>query len=197
MTIRRLGAVAVVVVGLVGVPTAARGSTTSCDDLVRADFSAAHGVVSSAGAVTSEGHAYCEVRGTIAPQTRFVMRLPTHGWTGRYVQQGCGGYCGTLSLADIPPAGYGCAPALNGELAMAVSDAGHPGDDPFDATWGRDSYALRVVFGLTSEHSVARMSTAVISRFYGRPPAYSYFDGCSTGGRQALMLAQRFPGDFD
>ena len=166
-----------ILVGLVGLPAAARGSTTtSCAGLVRADFSAVHGVVSSAGEVTSNGHAYCEVRGTIAPRTGFAMRLPTNGWTGRYVQQGCGGFCGAVSLADIPSVGYRCAPALDGELAMAVSDSGHTGADPTDATWGRDNYALRVVFGLTSEHSLARLATAVISRF---------------------MLAQRFPGDFD
>jgi feruloyl esterase len=54
-----------------------------------------------------------------------------------------------------------------------------------------------VAFGLTSEHRLAQIATSVIARYYGRPPAYTYFDGCSTGGRQALMLAQRYPDDFD
>jgi pimeloyl-ACP methyl ester carboxylesterase len=60
-----------------------------------------------------------------------------------------------------------------------------------------DILAARVVFGVTSENSLDHMARAVITAYYGRPPAYSYYDGCSTGGREALMLAQRFPADFN
>lgn len=66
-----------------------------------------------------------------------------------------------------------------------------------DGRWGKNDPRARVVFGITSEHSLARLATAVITRYYGRPPAYTYFDGCSTGGRQALILAQRYPTDFN
>ena len=53
------------------------------------------------------------------------------------------------------------------------------------------------MFGLTSEHSLAQMSRAVITAYYGQPASYTYYDGCSTGGREALMLAQRYPRDFN
>lgn len=74
---------------------------------------------------------------------------------------------------------------------------GHTGSDQTDGRWGKNDPRARVVFGITSEHSLARLATAVITRYYGRPPAYTYFDGCSTGGRQALILAQRYPTDFN
>jgi hypothetical protein len=177
----------------------AGGPVLECSALARADFSHvpdAPSKVTSATPVTSSGHSYCEVRGTIRPQTHFEIKLPTTGWHGQYVQEGCSDLCGSINLLDRPLVGFGCAPASNGELVLAADDGGHTGG-PTDGRWGKDDPELRRVFGLTSEHSLSRLSTAVIARFYGRPPTHSYFDGCSTGGRQALILAQRYPTGFD
>lgn len=161
----------------------------------------APGQVTSAAVVTDPPPApqvpFCDVKGVFAPQTQFEMKLPVATWHGQYVQEGCGGYCGTLMLSDIPVGGFTCAAADNGELALATDDEGHTSSSITDGLWARNSLALRVVFGLTSEHSLAQMAQAVITAYYGQPASFRYYDGCSTGGREALMLAQRYPGDFN
>jgi feruloyl esterase len=134
----------------------------------------------------------------IRPQTRFTVKLPTDGWTGRYVQLGCAGLCGAVPELDLPLFGFSCQSALDGKLALAADDTGHTGDpqggEP--ATWGGDP-RLRLEFGLLSEHRLRQVADRVMKAYYGHGPAHRYFDGCSTGGRQALNLAQRYPADFD
>jgi feruloyl esterase len=183
-----------------GVALAAVGPVIGCPALAGIDFTHvpdAPSRITSAATVTTGGHEYCDVHGYISPQTHFEMKLPTSGWQGSYVQEGCGGLCGAVLPVDQPFAAIGCAPVANGELVLAADDSGHTGKDLFDGLWAKDDFALRVVFGLTSEHSLAQLAKAVIQRYYGVPPAHSYFDGCSTGGRQGLILAQRYPADFD
>jgi hypothetical protein len=191
--------------GIAGSPAQAAGvitPVTPCPSLAGRDFShvpGAPGTVTSATVVTEVPYttpvAYCDVKGVIAPQTRFELKLPVSTWHGQYLQEGCSALCGFVPLQDLPDAGLTCPAADNGELALAADDMGHTGS-PADGSWGRDSLRLRVVYGLTSEHSLAQLSRAVITAYYGRPAAYTYYDGCSTGGREALMLAQRYPHDF-
>ena len=176
---------------------------TSCPALAQIDFAHvpdAPGKVTSAASVTDlvfgNPVSFCDVTGIIAPKTHFELKLPTATWHGQYVQEGCEILCGHIPLSDYPDAGLTCAATDNGELALAADDEGHTGS-PTDGSWARSSPALRAVFGLTSEHSLAQMSRAVITAYYGRPPSYTYYDGCSTGGREALMLAQRYPADFN
>jgi hypothetical protein len=201
--------VAVLVAALLSTPdpaaASARGGAPptpvlSCANLSTLDFSDVPGapaVVDSARTGTDQlGQVFCEVRGVIRPHTHFAVKLPTVGWRGQYVQQGCGGLCGALTDLLLPPVGYDCQPARDGRLVLATDDTGHSGD-PYDGRWGRDDFRARVEFGLTSEHRLAQLAKALIARFYGRPATHAYFDGCSTGGRQALTLAQRYPGDFD
>ncbi|HEY6594883.1 MAG TPA: tannase/feruloyl esterase family alpha/beta hydrolase [Asanoa sp.] len=195
---RRIGiiaALAVLATLVAAPPQAHANSAVACRALTTANIVGAR--VTEAGPTTGTGHGYCRVRGTIAPQTTFELLLPAEGWQGQYVQEGCGGLCGRVELVNPPAAGYQCAAAADGRLALGATDGGHADPDDTDGSWARDSLALRTVFGLTSEHSLAGVARAVMAAFYGRPPAHSYFDGCSTGGRQALMLAQRFPADFD
>ncbi|GAA4249404.1 tannase/feruloyl esterase family alpha/beta hydrolase [Dactylosporangium darangshiense] len=146
-------------------------------------------VVSTAGAPAP----YCAVQGTIAPANTFVMRLPVQGWTQRYLQTGCGGLCGSSNInytqAD------GCAPITDGTIASATTDMGHQGRP--DGSWAAGNPQALIDFAYRGVHVTAQVAKAVIQRFYGRSPAYSYFDGCSDGGREALMEAQRYPGDFD
>lgn len=154
----------------------------------------------SAAPVTVGGIAYCDVRGYTAPQTQFEIKLPVATWQGRYVQDGCGGYCGdipTEGANPVPQLAAGCAAVNNGELVIASDNEGHVGANRLDGLWGLGDPRLRTVFGYTSEHSLAEVAKAVIRGYYGRTAAYSYFDGCSDGGREALMEAQRYPGDFD
>ncbi|HWC80120.1 MAG TPA: tannase/feruloyl esterase family alpha/beta hydrolase [Pseudonocardiaceae bacterium] len=145
----------------------------------------------------ANGQAYCDVWGYTSPQTYFEVKLPTTNWHGDYLQEGCGGFCGQGPLTNLPGASAGCAPATNGELVLAADDEGHLTSSGVDGLWARDDPALRLVFGRTSEHSLAKVAKALIQRYYDRPVAHSYFDGCSDGGREALMLAQRYPTDFN
>lgn len=139
---------------------------------------------------------YCRVGGYIAPQIHFALLLPTQGWNQRYLQNGCGGYCGTLASPDNVYAAAGCAPVAAGEFARAATDGGHTA--PFDeGMWAVDNPQAQVDLGYRAAHEVAAASKRIIAAFYGQRPRYSYFTGCSDGGREALMEAQRYPDDFD
>lgn len=171
----------------------------SCSALVGAVPGAA-GTVTSAAVVSvplaGKQVRFCDARGVITPETHFEVLLPTATWHGQYVQEGCSTLCGSVQLYDYPDAGILCGAVDNGELVLAADDEGHTGG-PADGLWAKNSLALRIVFGLTSEHSLARMAGTLIKAYYGRPASYRYYDGCSTGGREALMLAQRYPADFN
>lgn len=139
---------------------------------------------------------YCRVEGYIAPQTHFALHLPTEGWNQRYLQNGCGGYCGRLASPDEVDAAAGCVPVADGAFARASTDGGHRA--PFDdGMWAVDNPQAQVELGYRAVHEVAVASKEIIEAFYGRPPRYSYFTGCSDGGREGLMEAQRYPEDFD
>jgi hypothetical protein len=135
----------------------------------------------------------CDVKGTIGPgASLFELQLPTQGWTQRYLQAGCGGLCGNLSV-NAPMAST-CVPVTNGQIAMAATDMGHEGGN--DGSWALSPQA-KIDFAYRGEHATAQVAKAIINKFYARPSKYSYFDGCSDGGREALMETQRFPDDFD
>jgi hypothetical protein len=146
----------------------------------------------------AETDGYCQVDGVLPPATHFTLKLPVEGWTGEYVQSGCSGLCGVVLDPTYPALGYHCEAERSGHLAVASDDTGHAGDQEGTgpATWGADPQARRE-FALTSEHRLRLAADALITAYYGHGPSYRYFDGCSTGGRQALNLAQRFPADFD
>ncbi|MEU4241326.1 tannase/feruloyl esterase family alpha/beta hydrolase [Actinoplanes sp. NPDC026619] len=200
--IRSMMAILTAVPMMLGLSTTARSDppAASCSKLVSARPPEA--TVTSATLITvtiaEQQLPFCEVKGVIQPATHFTVRLPVSGWTGQYVQQGCGGLCGEVPGLDLPLFGFSCAAALTGKLVLAADDTGHTGDpersDP--ATWGADPRA-RIEFGLLSEHRLRHVADAVMTAYYGHGPSHRYFDGCSTGGRQGLNLAQRFPADFD
>ena len=111
-------------------------------------------------------------------------------WTQRYLQVGCGGLCGKINL-DIGAAG-GCVPVSAGNFVVSSTDMGHQGMAP---DFGRDPQK-RVDFAYRGVHLTALAAKKLIKTYYGQAPAYSYFTGCSDGGREALMEAQRYPGDL-
>ncbi|MQY27661.1 tannase/feruloyl esterase family alpha/beta hydrolase [Nocardia aurantia] len=172
-----------------------------CPDLSTHDFSRlTEGAVSIALATMvsksdSTPYDYCQVVGFVEPQIGFELRLPTTTYRGRYLQQGCGGYCGVINLALRSPISTGCAPLTDGTMVVGQDDQGHRDTGPVDV-WATDPQ-LKVDFGYRSEHVFAAAAKAVITAFYGAAPRYSYYDGCSDGGREALMEAQRYPTDFD
>jgi hypothetical protein len=140
--------------------------------------------------------AYCDIKGMIAPQTHFEMKLPETTWQGRYLQNGCGGYCGAVSSQAFPQP---CDTELGGDFAMATDDEGHTSDSGIGGAglFAYNSQKLREEYGYESEHSLAVVAKAIITDYYGRSPNYSYFDGCSDGGREAMEVAERYPTDFN
>lgn len=170
----------------------------SCSALLQQDFTAtpdAPAVLSSAVIVPAAQGApeLCDVHGYIPPQVQFELKLPTSTYQGRYLQQGCGGFCGAIPNTTFPA----CDVALGGDFAMAADDEGHVGANAFDGLWGANDPQLRIDYGFRSEHVLALAAKAIVARFYGQRPAYSYYNGCSDGGREALDEAQRYPADFD
>ncbi|BBH67893.1 feruloyl esterase [Actinoplanes sp. OR16] len=150
-------------------------------------------IIAAAGNTLGRWEA-CSVKGIIAPQIQFNLLLPTQTWTGRYLQTGCGGFCGSVSFDA--QATYGCLPLTDGEFAVAADNEGHVGAGFTDGLFGADPQ-LRVDFGYRSQHLTSLVAKEIIKRFYGRSAARSYFTGCSEGGDQAMTEAQRYPGDFD
>ncbi|KJH70987.1 hypothetical protein UH38_15085 [Aliterella atlantica CENA595] len=172
--------------------------TNACSALTQRDFAAipdAPTALFSAQIVAAMAGTpqYCEVKGYVTPQIQFEIRLPTQNWNRRYLQVGCGGYCGSLRASPEYIA------ALNQNFAVAFDNSGHVGGGlgAGGALWGLDQPQLRTDFGYRSEHVMLIAAKAIASAFYGESPKYSYFQGCSNGGRQALMAAQRYPNDFD
>ncbi|MFZ1993723.1 MAG: tannase/feruloyl esterase family alpha/beta hydrolase [Solirubrobacteraceae bacterium] len=138
---------------------------------------------------------YCDVKGMIAPQTHFEMKLPVSTWQGRYLQNGCGGYCGVITNQNFPS----CDAQLGGDFAMATDDEGHTTSSGLGGAglFAFNSQKLRNEYGYESEHALAIVAKTIIGDYYGQSPNYSYFDGCSDGGREAMAVAERYPTDFN
>ncbi len=181
--------------GLASLPAVA--PVMECAAVAQLDLSGATDAavtIQSAAVVTTGAPApYCAVQGTIAPANTFVMRLPTEGWTQRYLQTGCGGLCGSATI-NTTAAGT-CPPVADGTIASATTDMGHQGQP--DGSWAAGNPQAQIDFAYRGVHDTSQVARAIIAQFYGKQPAYSYFDGCSDGGREALMEAQRYPEDFD
>lgn len=137
---------------------------------------------------------FCRVGGTIRPtgdsEIQFELWLPQDGWTGRYESVGNGGFAGSI------PFGAMVRPLTAGS-AVAGTDDGHSTPVNTRAEWGLGHPEKVIDFGYRAVHLTAAMSKLITAAFYGSKPKYSYFIGCSTGGREALTEAQRYPDDFD
>jgi hypothetical protein len=138
---------------------------------------------------------YCDVKGMIAPQTHFDLQLPVSSWQGRYLQNGCGGYCGTVGNQTFPS----CDAQLGGDFAMATDDEGHVTAAGLGGSglWAFNDQKLRNEYGYESEQALYEVAREIIKDYYGQLPNRSYYNGCSDGGREAMEMAERYPADFD
>lgn len=136
---------------------------------------------------------HCEVSGVIWPEARFVIKLPTD-WNNRFQMLGNGGWAGTITNVDG---------AVREGYAATSTDTGHDARKEPQAIFAYRSAenpnAERKVIdhGYLAVHETALLAKKVIRAYYGADPRYSYWVGCSTGGREGLMEAQRYPEDFD
>jgi feruloyl esterase len=129
-----------------------------------------------------------EVNGVIGGSIRFELLLP-EAWNGRFVMGGGGGFVGTVQNAarDSVDRGY----------ATVGTDTGHQFQPGYMAGWAHENLEAQLNFGYLAVHRTAEVAKALIRAYYGADAAHGYFVGCSRGGGQAMMEAQRYPKDFD
>ena len=134
---------------------------------------------------------FCRVAAILRPSSdseiKIEVWLPAENWNGKFRGNGNGGWSGSISpatLTDGVERGY----------ASAMTDTGHEGAS---ARFALGHPEKLIDFGYRSTHEMTLATKAIVRAYYGKPPQGSYFTGCSAGGRQALMEAQRFPDDYD
>jgi len=133
---------------------------------------------------------HCKVAGVIGTEIRFELLLPDN-WNGKFAMGGGGGFVGlVINSAQLY---FG---AVQSGYATVGTDTGHQGN-PFDGSWALNNTERVSNFGHVAVHRTAVAAKELTKGYYGKDIDRSYFTGCSTGGRQALMEAQRYPEDFD
>src|SRR5262245_33759143 len=135
--------------------------------------------------------AFCRVTATLTPTSDSEIKteiwLPAAGWNGKFQAVGNGGWAGTIPYAAL-------AAALMSGYAAAGTDTGHTGNNA-DFALGHPEKLIDLAY--RSIHEMTVQSKIILSAHYGNPAKFSYYNGCSQGGRQGLAEAQRYPEDFD
>ena len=133
----------------------------------------------------------CRVWATLRPSSdseiKMEIWLPTSNWNGRYQAVGNGAFNGNINYGQMTP------PFTRG-YAVSSTDTGHTGGG---AAWAVGHPEKLIDFGWRAMHETAVASQAIIESYYGKPARFSYFNGCSAGGRQAMKAVQRYPADFN
>ncbi len=204
--------------GFVLIPVAYAQTSNKCADLVKFKIPGVPMVITKAAAIpTSSGAAtstaetsatsatipsHCQADGMINERSGadgktygigFSIALPDN-WNNRFLFQGGGGYNGSVR----PPVGAAAAgdnPGLARGFAVVSTDTGHKGS-AFDRTYDVDQQAS-LDFAEVAVGRVAELAKQIIAYYYGQSARYSYFAGCSTGGREAMLMTQRYPAEFD
>ena len=131
---------------------------------------------------------HCKVFGVIGKEIKFEVLLPDD-WNNIFIMGGGGGFVGTIQNA--------ARSSVNQGFATSGTDTGHDGSKSPGAEWALNNMERQLNFGHLAVHRTAEVSKAIIQSYYGSHPEFSYFIGCSRGGGQAMMEAQRYPEDFD
>jgi feruloyl esterase len=139
--------------------------------------------------------AHCRVTMVLTPTSdsniNVELWMPAQNWNGRFLAVGNGGFAGSIQ-------GYGdMQTALRRGYATAATDSGHSSADGPSGMFGLGHPEKIVDFSHRAVHDMTVKSKRILDHYYDQPLNYAYFKGCSTGGRQAMMAAQRYPGDFD
>jgi feruloyl esterase len=187
--------------------TAAPATAASCEGLARLalpDTTITMAQSVAAGAFTPPLRAgtkpipvaFCRVTGSIKPTSDsdigFELWLPIAGWTGRYESVGNGGFAGGIRYDSL------IGPLLGGSAVASTND-GHvgPAVGPTGASWALGHREKVIDYGYRAVHLTAQISKKITTAFYGTAPKHAYFVGCSKGGQEGFMEAQRYPDDFD
>jgi feruloyl esterase len=135
--------------------------------------------------------AFCRVAATLTPtrdsDIKIEVWMPASGWHGKYQAVGNGAFNGSIAYPAMMT-------ALARGYATSSTDTGHTGNN---AAFAPGHPEKVIDFGWRAVHEMTAASKRIIAAFYDSGPAFSYWNGCSAGGRQAMKEAQRFPADFD
>jgi hypothetical protein len=173
--------------------TAPDSESAACTALADKDFSQTQDApltILRAKVVEASGQAksFCKVEGYVYPQVGVEVHLPlAKDWNGKLLTTGNGGWAGSLD-------GGNCDSHLRRGYACVTTDTGHRGGD---GMWAINNVAAQADFGYRAIHVATLAAKAIVNRYYGKAAQRAYFMGCSTGGYQGLVEAQRFPWDFD
>ena len=200
------------------IPMAYAQTSSKCADLTRLKIPGVSMVITKAatiptssvsGTSTAETRAtsatipsHCQADGMVNERTGadgrtygigFSLALPDN-WNNRFLFQGGGGYNGSVRV-PLGAAAAGDNPGLARGFAVVSTDTGHKGTT-FDRTYDVDQQAS-LDFAQVAIDRVAELAKQIIAHYYGQPAQHSYFAGCSTGGREAMLMTQRYPDEFD
>ena len=170
--------------GVEQAPAATSADRAGCEALLQVR----NLTLTQAGLAEADGVPYCYVRGILPPAIHFHVQLPLpRDWNGRFLKWGDGGKDGDLDFADH---------RVVGGYAVANSNTGHDNGAEPGSSFAYDNRQAEIDFGYRAVHLTTAAGKTLVRAYYGAAPEYSYFEGCSTGGRQGLMEAQRYPDDF-
>lgn len=166
-------------------------SITVAESIAPGAFPPPPGRGPNAGAAYKSLPAFCRVEATLKPTTdsdiKIEVWMPSENWNGKLQSVGNGAWAGTISYPAL-------ATALKAGYAAASTDTGHKGNTAEFATGHPEKL---IDFAWRAVHEMTVASKGIVAAYYSNAPKYSYWNGCSTGGRQALAEAQRFPNDYD
>jgi len=138
--------------------------------------------------------AFCRVVAEAKPTSdsdiKLEVWLPVSGWNGKLEGIGVGGFAGSIDIVQL-------ATTMKAGYAATATDTGHTGSSPYDADWAMGHPEKIIDYGYRGIHEMTRIAKTVIAAYYSKPPQRSYFAGCSNGGREGLIEAQRYPEDYD
>jgi feruloyl esterase len=174
-------------------PPAGRGAAPAAPSVAAPDGAAAPPARGGPPPVSYKDlAAFCRVAATLTPvpdsEIKIEVWLPATGWNGKLEAVGNGAWAGSISTPAL-------ATALRAGFAGASTDTGHSGGNPATFVPGHPEKVID--FAYRSVHEMTVTAKALINAYYGSAPKFSYFNGCSTGGRQAITAVQRYPKDFD
>jgi feruloyl esterase len=134
--------------------------------------------------------AFCRVVAVTKPAVRFEVWLPMTTWNGKFQGVGNGGTAGVISYGAL-------AAGIRRGYATASTDTGHVSKDSADSSWALGRPDLVADFGHRGLHVMTENGKKLTAALYESAPRYSYYVGCSKGGQQGQMEAQRYPADYD
>ena len=173
-------------------------ASATAEDCVAIASSSLDGVRVDIAEVISERQdlpPFCRIAGEIEPSIGFETRLPMKDWNGKFLMSGCGAYCGEV-LPDRKGYSNSVNYAVKRGYAATTTDSGHQASST-DTSWAYNNRGAEVLYAHAWVPLADAASRKLILAFYSESERYSYFSGCSNGGRTALKVAQLYPQLFD